>query len=57
MFEPELAVALRKTWVEDQLQGTNEVALADLVLAHDDNAVARLDVNIGEVGEVNYLYS
>jgi hypothetical protein len=52
MFKPKLAVALGQAGIEDQLQGADEVALADLVLADDDDAVAGLYVEVRKIGEV-----
>ena len=52
MFKPKLTVALGQTGIEDQLQSADEVALANLILTHNDDAVASLYVEVREVGEV-----
>ena len=57
MLESELAITLRQPRIEDQLQGADEVALADLVLTDNDDALASLDIDIREVGEIAYFYS
>ncbi|WP_246740356.1 MULTISPECIES: hypothetical protein [unclassified Bradyrhizobium] len=56
MLKPKLPIAFRKTRVQNQLQRADEVALADLVLADDDDTFAGLDVDLREVREVAYFY-
>ncbi len=53
MLQPQLSVALGQRRVEQQLQGEHEIALADLVLADDDDTFARLDVEIRKIGEID----
>jgi hypothetical protein len=56
MFESELPIAFGKARIEDQLQGPDKVTLADLVFADDDNALACLDIDFGEIRKVAYFY-
>ncbi|MGY2686768.1 hypothetical protein [Pseudomonas tolaasii] len=53
MFKPQLSIALRQARIKDQLQAANEIALANLVLSHDDDTFPRLDINIREIGEID----
>ena len=56
MFKSGLAVALRQTRVEYELQGANEVALADFVFADHNDAAGSLNIDFGKIGEIAYLY-
>lgn len=53
IIQPELPVSLRKPRIKDQLERSNEVALPDLVFADSDDAVARLNVELSEIGEID----
>ncbi|KVS32800.1 hypothetical protein WK34_05655 [Burkholderia vietnamiensis] len=53
MFKPQLSIAFRQARIKDQLQAANEIALANLVLSHDDDTFPRLDINIREIGEID----
>lgn len=57
MLESELAVTLRQAGVKYQLEGTNEVALANFILTDNNDALARFDVESRKIREIAYLDS
>ena len=56
MFKSELAVSLRQSRVEDELQGSNEVTFSDFVFTDDNDAVVGLNVNLRKIGEITNSY-
>jgi hypothetical protein len=52
VFKAELAVALRQAGVENELQGSDEVALANFVLADDYDALAGSHIEFGKIREI-----
>jgi hypothetical protein len=57
VFKAELAVALRQAGVENELQGSDEVALANFVLADDYDVLAGSHIEFGKVREIRYFYA
>src|SRR5262245_50854731 len=52
VFHPKAAIRVRQHRVKNELQGEQQVRLADLVLADDNGVFADLEVQVAEVSEV-----